>query len=322
MRVARVFHPASPCPLVALERDGSLYDVAELDRQFCTPTSQRVPFDKSDFHLRVFALRCVGLEKLDDHLRGGDRPTEARLSKGNLLWLPPCSADRAQYIQIDHLPRVDAPHEFPRYHLGNARSLFAHQETVPFPHGESRPEAEVVIAALLGEELRACSPQEAEAAIVGYSILIRWIAPMAEKRSGWTHGRDFATSIGPFLVTTDEAGSIDALRLRLRVSGEGRELTPTKNSDWSLSEAIAYISRHIPLMPGDVVGNEPLSGTRDALRDLGLSFGMTLEVAVERLGKLASRPVLGPEHPALRSSDGLSKTTSETESDHRGRNDG
>lgn len=322
MRVARVFHPASPCPLVALERDGSLYDVAELDRQFCTPPSQRVPFDKSDFHLRVFALRCVGLEKLDDHLRGGDRPTEARLSKGNLLWLPPCSADRAQYIQIDHLPAPEAPNDFPRYHVGNARSLFAHQETVPFPHDEPQPEAEVVIAALIGEELRACSPEEAEDAIVGYSILIRWIAPLAEKRSGWTHGRNFATSIGPFLVTPDEAGSIETLRIRLRVAGEGRELSPAKKSAWSLSEAIAYVSRHMPLMPGDVVGNEPLAGTREALRELGLSFGMTLEVAVERLGKLASRPVVGPELPEVRPRDGLSKTTSEAESDHRGGNDG
>lgn len=298
-----------------------MYDVAELDRQFGTPPSQRVPFDKSDFHLRVFALRCVGLEKLDDHLRGGDRPTEARLSKANLLWLPPCSADRAQYIQIDHLPLPKAPDDFPRYHLVNARSLFAHQETVPFPHDEPQPEAEIVVAALIGEELRACSPEEAEDAVAGYSILIRWIAPLAEKRSGWTHGRNFATSIGPFLVTPDEAGSIDALRVRLRVAGENRELTPAKTSNWSLFEAIAYLSRHTPLMPGDVVGNAPLAGAREALRDLGLSFGMTLEVAVERLGKLAARPVVGPELPMVRPRDSLSKTTSESESNHRGGND-
>jgi 2-keto-4-pentenoate hydratase/2-oxohepta-3-ene-1,7-dioic acid hydratase in catechol pathway len=318
MRVARVFHPASPCPLVALERDGSLYDVAELDRQFGTPPSQRVPFDKSDFHLRVFALRCVGLEKLDDHLRGGDRPTEARLSKGNLLWLPPCSAERALYVQIDRLPQLDEPNDFPQYHLGNARTLFAHQETVPFPHDEPQPEAEVVIAALIGEELRSSSAQEVEDAIVGYSILIRWVAPLAEKRSGWTHGRNFATSLGAFLVTKDEAGSVDALRLRLRVAGESRDLTPARKSDWSLSEAIAHITRHVPLMPGDVVGDAPLAGAREALRELGLSFGMTLEVAVERLGKLASRPVLGPEIPVVRQREGLSKTTSETDSDHRG----
>lgn len=318
MRVARVFHPSSPCPLVALERDGCLYDVAELDRQFATPSSQRVPFDESDFHLRVFALRGVGLDKLDDHLRGGDRPTEARLSKGSLLWCPPCSADRALYVQIDRLPRVGERDELPRYHIGNARSLFAHQETVPFPHDEKHPEADVVIAALIGEELRSSTVEDVEHAILGYSILVRWVAPNAEKRSGSTHGRAFATSLGPLLVSKDEAGSIDTLRARVRVARDGRDLAQERTSDWSLSEAIAFVSRHVPLMPGDFVGGEPIAGARETIRELGLSFGTTLEVAVERLGKLTSRPVVGPEPPELhkRSDDSL-ESPGKTESDHR-----
>jgi len=302
MRLARVLHPSSPNPLVALERDGCLYDAAELDRQFGTPLWQRAAFDESDFHLRVFALRGVGLDKLDDYLRGGDRPTEARLSKGNLLWLPPCLADRALYVQVDQLPNIDASDGLPRYHIGNARSLFAHQETVPFPHDEPYPEADVVIAALIGEELRASTVDAAEDAIVGYSILVRWIAPNAERRGGPTHGRDFATSLGPVLVTKDEAGCIDTARVRLRVARDATDLVTARMSDWSLPEAIAFVSRHVPLGPGDVVGGRPIAGAREAIRDLGLSFGTTLEVSVERLGKLTSRPVLGPEPPDCRRS--------------------
>jgi 2-keto-4-pentenoate hydratase/2-oxohepta-3-ene-1,7-dioic acid hydratase in catechol pathway len=295
-----------------------LYDVAELDRQFDTPPSQRVPFDESNFHLRVFALRGVGLDKLDDHLRGGDRPTEARLSKCNLLWCPPSSAERALYVQIDRLPRPNEQEELPRYHIGNARSLFAHQETVPFPHDEPHPEADVVIAALIGEELRSSTVEEVEDAILGYSILVRWIAPNAEKRSGSTHGRDFATSLGPVLVSKDEAGSLDTLRVRVRVARDGCDLTQERTSSWSLSEAIAFVSRHVPLMPGDFVGGEPITGAREAIRELGLSFGTTLEVGVERLGKLTSRPVVGPEPPMLRKRPSDSSESSrKTESDHR-----
>ncbi len=299
MRVARVLHPSFASPLVALERDGNLYDVAALDRQFETPASQRVPFDVSDFHLRVFALRAVGLDKLDDRLRGGDRPTEARLLKSSLLWLPPCSAERAMYVQLDSLPRRGCPDELPWYHIGNARSLFAHQETIPFPPDEPHPEADVAVAALIGEELRSSSVKEVEEAIMGYSIVVRWIAPQAERRSCPLHGRAFATSLGPFLVTKDEAGSVDALRVRVRVAGDSRDLTMTRTSDWSLSEAIAFISRHVPLMPGDVVAGVPIAGVREALRDLGLSFGTNIEVAIERLGKIISRPVRGPEPPPI-----------------------
>jgi 2-keto-4-pentenoate hydratase/2-oxohepta-3-ene-1,7-dioic acid hydratase in catechol pathway len=295
-----------------------LYDVAELDRQFGTPPSQRVPFDESDFHLRVYALRGVGLEKLDDHLRGGDRPTEARLSKANLLWCTPCSADRALYVQIDRLPGVGVQDELPRYHIGNARSLFAHQETVPFPHDEPHPEADVVIAALIGEELRSSTVKEVEDAIVGYSILVRWVAPNAEKRCGPTHGRDFATSLGPVLVSKDEAGPVDSLRARVRVARDSRDLATARTTDWSLSEAIAFVSRHVPLMPGDFVGGQPIAGGRETIRELGLSFGTTLEISVEHLGKLASRPVVGPEPPELPNrTSGLSESTSEPKSDHR-----
>lgn len=314
MRIARVFHPSSPCPLVALERDGCLYDVAELDRQFGTPPSQREPYDMSDFHLRVFALRGVGLDKLDDFLRGGDRPTEARLSKGSLLWLPPCAAERSVYVQIDRLPSSDVPDELPQYHIGNSRSLFAHQETVPFPFDEPHPEADVAVAALIGEELRSSTVKDVEKAIAGYTILVRWVAPNAEKRSGSTHARSFATSIGPLLVSKDEAGAVEELRVRVRVAGDNRDLATSATSDWSFAEAIAFVSRHVPLMPGDVVAGPPVAGVREALRELGLSFGTTLDVAIERLGKLSSRPVLGPEPPEIRPRPS-SKTTDQTESD-------
>jgi 2-keto-4-pentenoate hydratase/2-oxohepta-3-ene-1,7-dioic acid hydratase in catechol pathway len=222
------------------------------------------------------------------------------LSKGNLLWLPPCSSDRALYAQLDALPRQGASDELPRYHLGNARTLFAHQETVPFPHDEQAPEADVVIAALIGEELRSSTVAEVEGAIVGYSILVRWVAPNAEKRGGHSQGRDFATSLGPLLVTKDEAGDIEQARVRLRVASDLRDLAVHRNTDWSIAEAIAFISRHVPLAPGDFVGGQPIAGARDAIRELGLSFGTTLEVSVERLGKLTSRPVQGPEPPSCR----------------------
>jgi 2-keto-4-pentenoate hydratase/2-oxohepta-3-ene-1,7-dioic acid hydratase in catechol pathway len=204
--------------------------------------------------------------------------------------------------------------------------LFAHQETVPFPFDEPHPEADVAIAALVGEELRSSTVKDVEKAIVGYTILVRWIAPTAEKRSGSTHARSFATSLGPLLVSKEEAGAIDALRVRVRAAGDNRDLMVTTMSDWSFSEAIAFVSRHVPLMPGDVVGGVPIPGARATLRELGLSFGTTLEVAIERLGKLASRPVRGPEPPAIRQrppptseaseASATSETTDHTETDH------
>src|SRR5262249_11803399 len=100
MRIARVLHNSSAAPLVALERDGALYSVAELDRIFETRFApDRFP-SASDFHARVVALTCAGLEELDLALKQGRRPTEARLAPGEFLWLAPCASDRAAYVEL------------------------------------------------------------------------------------------------------------------------------------------------------------------------------------------------------------------------------
>ena len=76
-------------PVLALERDGALYDVAELDRAFDTRLSPERMAGASDFHVRAFALAGAGLHELDERLRAGDRPSAARpCSTGGFCSLP------------------------------------------------------------------------------------------------------------------------------------------------------------------------------------------------------------------------------------------
>ncbi len=296
MRVARVLLPSSPAPRIALERDGCLYDVAELERTNVAPLLDERSSTGEDFHARVFALGCAGLDALDDRLCAGERPTEARLWPDELLWLPPCVPDRALLVQL-----LDAPVEDePRYLLGNARGLLGHQGSVPFPASEPLPDVEICIAALLGDELRAATVDEAERAIVGFAILLGWVAREHERKNGATRARDFAVTLGPALITKDEAGSFEEARVRLRVGSVIEELVAPPAPALSFAESIAFVSRHVALSPGDVVGGPPIAGGSEAARRLGLAYGTKLEVAVDRLGKIAARPVLGPEPPPFR----------------------
>jgi 2-keto-4-pentenoate hydratase/2-oxohepta-3-ene-1,7-dioic acid hydratase in catechol pathway len=297
MRLARVLLPSSPAPRLALERDGCLYDVAELERRLGTASlldeGSRMA---DDFYARVFSLRCAGLDALDDRLWAGERPTEARLPPDELLWLSPCLPERALLARLSGAP-ADAG---PRYHLGNARGLLGHQGSVPFPHAEPLPDVEIAIAALVGDELRAATVSEAERAIVGYAILLGWVAREEERRSGPTHARAFAATLGPALVTKDEAGDVEGARVKLRVGAAIEQLAAPALAGISFAEALAFISRHVPLAPGDIVGGAPIEGGGEAARRLGLAYGATLEVAVERIGKVAARPVRGPDHPPFR----------------------
>jgi 2-keto-4-pentenoate hydratase/2-oxohepta-3-ene-1,7-dioic acid hydratase in catechol pathway len=294
MRIARVLQGSYLAPTVALERDGALYDVAELERQWDTPFSPDRFSGAGDFHTRVIALACAGLEQLDEKLLAGSRPTEARLLPGAFLWLPPCDVDRCAYLQMGPSPPGSSVDEEPRYWIGNARGLIGHETSVPFPASETEPELELALAAVLGEDTGRVTPEDAERAILGYTIVNDWTARQLWRRdraraAGELRAKDFATQLGPVLVTKSEIGDPTSLTTRIRI--EGDEAQPTGALDAcsiSIAQAIAYISEHIELRAGDVVGAGCVAARR-------VPYGAVAKVAIERIGVLAGRPVRGPE---------------------------
>lgn len=285
MRIARVLHESSPFPLVALERDGALYDVGELDRILDTPYAPDRWPGATDFHARVVALDGAGLEALDEAIRAGRRPTEARLLPGTFLWLPPCDTERALYVQM--APH-DAPHGEPSYRLGHARALLGHAAPVPFPAREERPEFALGIAAVLREDVCAASVAEAERAILGFTILNEWCGADEEARASGTGARDVPAQLGPVLVTPGELDALGGLRAQVRV--DGRVVTDASTGGWafSIAESIAWVSRWAPLRAGDVIGAGCVRGGGGAA-----GYGSTVELVIERMGKLAGRAVRG-----------------------------
>ncbi|MFT3775530.1 MAG: fumarylacetoacetate hydrolase family protein [Minicystis sp.] len=288
MRIARVLREdpdeSSALPLLALERDGALYDVGELDRVFGTPYDPDLFPGATDFHTRVIALGAAGLQALDERLRAGERPTEARLLPGSFVWLPPCDTERVLHVQ---LAAYDPPGSRPTYRFGNARGLLGHDEAVVFPAEETRPEFELGLAAVLREDLRCATAEDADQAILGYAILNGWCG-----RDEITHApaaaRRVASQLGPVLVTGDEIGDLACLRAQARVNGQ--VIASTTAGGWTTppAEAIAWLSRWIDLRSGDVIGLGALHGGCGAA-----PHGSTIDLLIERLGKLTGRPVRG-----------------------------
>jgi Fumarylacetoacetate (FAA) hydrolase family len=283
MRIARVLEGSSPLPLLALERDGALYDAGALDRIFDTRFSPDRLAAGCDFHTRTAALGGAGLDELDERLRAGDRPAQARLVPGSFTWLPPCDTERALFVQM---AAYDEPQDEPAHRLGDARGLLGHASCVPFPSGEGRPAFELGIAAVLRDDLRHADAREAERAILGYAILNTWTGGDDEARRPAWSARRVPAQLGPVLVTPDDAGDLTRLKALVRV--DGKVITTSSVGGWSFSiaQSIAWVSRWMDLRAGDVVGAGcVLHGRGEATFE-----GMT-EVMVERLGKLAGRPV-------------------------------
>jgi len=109
----------------------------------------------------------------------------------------------------------------------------------------------------------------------------------------WCSGKaiDTFAPCGPALVTLDEVGDLQSLRLRTRVDGETVQEGTTANQIFGVAETIAWLSRTMTLLPGDIVATGTPAGV-GASRGRFLREGQTVEVEVEGLG-LISNPVRG-----------------------------
>ena len=285
MRIARVVHGTSPLPVLALERDGALYDAGELERIFGTRFAPDRLGGSADFHTRCVALGGAGLDELDERLRAGDRPSAARLLPGTFVWLPPCDTDRAAYVQM---APYDEPADEPLHRLGDARGLLGHGSLIPFPATEEAVFFELGVAAVLRDDVAGADPDEAERAVLGYTILNAWSEREPVARPGWGAGR-VPAQLGPAHFTTDELGELCRLKAHARIEGATALTSSLGGWAFSLATSIASVSRWIELRAGDVVGAGCVRGGRGEA-----PLGATIELLVERMGKLTGRPVRRP----------------------------
>ncbi|MDP9341092.1 MAG: fumarylacetoacetate hydrolase family protein [Actinomycetota bacterium] len=211
-------------------------------------------------------------------------------------------------------------YELPVFYFSNPAALVGPGADVPVPPGSAQLDFELEVAAVVGREGADLDPVEAEGYIAGFCVMNDWSARDLQRREmklsmGPVKGKDFATSLGPLLVTPDELEpyrSERAYDLAMRAWVNGREYSRASLADiyWSFGEMLAYASRGTRLVPGDVIG----SGTcgTGCILELSLVHGeeaypwlqpgdvVTLEV--EHLGRLENRVVEGRPLRPLRPS--------------------
>jgi fumarylacetoacetate (FAA) hydrolase len=95
------------------------------------------------------------------------------------------------------------------FYFSNTGSLKGHLEPVKKPASISELDFELEVACVIGREVQDVHGEEAEEAIFGYLVLNDWSARGVQREEmkcslGPAKGKDFATSIGPWVVTKDE----------------------------------------------------------------------------------------------------------------------
>ncbi|MDX6744820.1 fumarylacetoacetate hydrolase family protein [Actinocorallia sp. A-T 12471] len=209
----------------------------------------------------------------------------------------------------------DRWYEAPTFYFTNPHSLIGPYDDVPMAPGSAVLDFELEVAVVIGKAGRDLTPAQAKEHIFGYTIFNDWSARDLQALEmkvglGPCKGKDFAGTLGPWIVTADELEPYRddegflGLGLTAEVNGAviGRDLL--SNMGWQFEELVAYASRGAELRPGDVLGSGTC-GNGGCLAELWgrdgtgqpppLGPGDTVTLTVEGIGSVVNRVVPGAE---------------------------
>lgn len=201
---------------------------------------------------------------------------------------------------------ADEWYEAPTFYFTNPHTVRGPGEIVPIPETQ-RLDFELEVAAVIGGAGGENLDADAAASVVfGYTIMNDWSARDLQAREmkvrlGPAKGKDFGTTLGPWIVTADElepyldADGFLAVRAEVFVNGEliGEDLV--SNMGWTFPELVAYASRNSRVVAGDVLGSGTVGnggclgelwGRRGGLTPPPLEPGDEVRMVVEGIGEL------------------------------------
>ncbi|QCB51767.1 fumarylacetoacetate hydrolase family protein [Rhodococcus sp. PAMC28707] len=191
--------------------------------------------------------------------------------------------------------RNEKPAEFPTLFARWSASLTVDGADVPVPTGEDGLDWEGEVVAWIGSTLVDATPEEALAAVVGYSTFNDITSRRAQKRtSQWIMGKngDRSGPLGPMIPASEVGDLRDGLRVVTRVNGEVVQHGNTSSMIYGVGETLSLISRSFTLNPGDLLATGTPSGVGYSRTPPWLlQPGDTVKVEVDRLGILTNRIV-------------------------------
>lgn len=160
-------------------------------------------------------------------------------------------------------------------------SVLADGGTVTLPYTDRRFDQEGELACVIGRTARHVSAENALQHVAGYTCLLDMTMRGGEDRSTRKSFETF-TPVGPHLVTPDEVGDLDTLRLRTWVGGDLRQDADIKDLIWGVPELVSYVSSVMTLNPGDIVSTGTPAGVGE------VNDGDVITVEITGLGRLSA----------------------------------
>ena len=206
-------------------------------------------------------------------------------------------------------PVPEAWYRLPIFYFSNTSEIRGPHDPVWAPAGSTELDYELEVCAIVDTPARDLVAERAEEAIGGYLVLNDWSARDLQReettvRLGPAKGKDFAASIGPWLVTPDDLADArapgstgPALAMTAEVNGVELSRGSWADVQFSFGEMLARASADAVLRPGDLFGSGTVGGgclleVRESTLGRYLQPGDQVVLRVERLGALAT-PIVG-----------------------------
>lgn len=281
----------------------------------------RQPITTLDDHL-ARGLRVEALAELIEPFQPDDADDDAVAAATDLTFGPPIlrpASLRDFYAFEQHvatmwrrrdMPVPEAWYRLPIFYFSNVSEIRGPKDPVWAPDSSRELDYELEIAALIDTPVKDLPAERGEEAIGGYFVMNDWSARDLQRdettvRLGPAKGKDFATTIGPYLVTPDELASARAghgydLAVTATVNGQVISRGNWREIHFGFGEMVARASADVQLRASDVLGSGTVGGCclLEVKDDSG--FGRYLEpgdqvsLKVDRLGELASPVVERP----------------------------
>ena len=207
----------------------------------------------------------------------------------------------------------DAWYRLPIFYFSNPLRIFGPEDAVPYPSASEQLDYELELATVIGREASNVAEADAFSYIAGFTIFNDWSCrdlqrDEMEARLGPAKGKDSASSLGPWIVTTDELASFlrDGrlhLRCTLKVNGVQWMDNNAGIMYHTWGAMIERASRDSRIVPGDVLGAGTVTGgsigeaIRNGFPARYLEPGDVVEIEVEGIGVLRNTiaPKVNPD---------------------------
>ncbi len=312
--------------IIGIEVDGKIYDLANAAKSIDIELPSRMRrFLKnwdSNFALAKKVEEAISNKKIKEDsvvknvklLSPVPKPTSCR--DGYAFRQHVATARRNRGVEM--IPEFD---QFPVFYFTNHNTVFGEGDVYVESDHLQKLDFELECAILIGKKGMNIYSKDADDYIAGYMIMNDLSARTLQMEEmklnlGPAKGKDFATTLGPFLVTMEELeqfkiespnGSKYDLKMKAFHNGKQISSGNLKDMNWTFAEIIERASYGVELLPGDVIGSGTvgtgcyleLNGTwaleakqkGEEFTQVWLKDGDTIELEIEALGKLKNRIV-------------------------------